>query len=322
MGWNRQLKIGVSLFFLFIFLPFSSSAALAQHDSLIPMGHSIGIKMDLSGVFVTNDVMIDKDNWLKAGDLIEQVEDYSVGVLNEFEKAVSSIKGEQEITLQVLRNGEPSKILADTGAMKRLIPFLKDRTEGTGTLTYVDPEKMTYGALGHQIIDSSLKSPPLFKTGSIYLSEIGQIKKSVPGIPGYKISTIVDDEKLLGTINRNSVYGIFGSWKDTSRKVLAEPLEIMHASDLKLGEAMIYTTVKGTEVESFSIRITKIEKEQFHFVMTDPKLLEATGGILQGMSGSPVIQNGKFAGAITHMFVDEPKKGAGLFLETMRNGEK
>lgn len=322
MGWNRQLKIGVSLLFVFMFLPFHSSAVFAQHGSLIPMGHSIGIKMDLSGVFVTNDVMIDKDTWLKAGDLIEQVEQFSVGMLEEFEKALSSMKGSEDITLQVFRDGETSNIKADTGAMKRLIPFLKDRTEGTGTLTYVDPNQMTYGALGHQIIDSALKSPPSFKAGAIYLSEIGQIKKSVPGIPGYKISTIVDDEKFLGTIRQNSVYGIFGTWNSDSRKVLAEPLEIMHSNELKLGDATIYTTVKGTEVEAFSIRITKIEKEQFHFVMTDPKLLEATGGILQGMSGSPVIQNGKFVGAITHMFVDEPKKGAGLFLETMQKGEK
>ena len=106
------------------------------------------------------------------------------------------------------------------------------------------------------------------------------------------------------------------------REVLAEPLEIMHPADVKVGEAEIYTTVKGTKVESFSIRITSVEKDQFHFILTDSKLLEMTGGILQGMSGSPVIQNGKFAGAVTHMFVDEPEKGAALFLETMRKGEK
>ena len=116
--------------------------------------------------------------------------------------------------------------------------------------------------------------------------------------------------------------GIFGSWKDAYKGVLAEPLKIMQPSELKVGEAEIFTTVKGTKVESFSIKVTNVEKEQFQFELTDSKLLEITGGILQGMSGSPVIQNGKFAGAVTHMFVDEPKKGAGLFLETMRKGEK
>ena len=120
--------------------------------------------------------------------------------------------------------GETVQILADGEAMKRLLPFLKDRTEGTGTLTYVDPDKGTYGALGHQIIDSALKSPPSFRTGAIYLSEIDQIKKSVPGIPGYKISTIVDDDDFLGTIRINGIYGIFGSWNSDYKEVLAEPL--------------------------------------------------------------------------------------------------
>ncbi|KXH87493.1 SpoIVB peptidase S55 domain-containing protein [Sporosarcina sp. HYO08] len=317
MGWSRQLKLAVSFSLLLLMLPFH--AAYAHDGSLIPMGHSIGIKMDLQGVFVTNDVMIHKDEWLKAGDLIEKVDDADILVLTDFEKALTDKK---EVTLHVSRKGEASQLKADSEAMQRLFPFLKDRTEGTGTLTYVDPEKGTYGALGHQIIDSALKSPPSFKSGSIFLSEIGQIKKSVPGIPGYKISTIVEDEDFLGTIRSNGVYGIFGAWNDAQQKVLTEPLEIMQPSELKVGKAEIFTTVKGTNVESFAIEITSVETEQFQFVLTDPKLLKTTGGILQGMSGSPVIQNGKFAGAVTHMFVDEPEKGAGLFLDTMLRGEK
>jgi stage IV sporulation protein B len=322
MGWSRQLKLAVSFSVLMLVMPFITDAASAQDGSLIPMGHSIGIKMELSGVFITNDVLISKDQWLKSGDLIGQVDDVTISTLTDFEVALSTLRGEKNITLYVIRNGEKSQIQADDEAMKRLLPFLKDRTEGTGTLTYVDPDNGTYGALGHQIIDSSLKSPPSFNTGAIYLSEIGQIKKSVPGIPGYKISTIVEDEDFLGTIKTNGVYGIFGAWNSAHKKVLAEPLEIMHPKQVKEDVAEIFTTIKGTEVESFTIRITEVEQDQFHFILTDPKLLEATGGILQGMSGSPVIQNGKFVGAVTHMFVDDPEKGAGLFLETMRSGEK
>ena len=139
---------------------------LQKTESLIPMGHSIGIKMDLSGVFITNDVMISKDNWLKAGDLIGQLDDVAVSTLHEFEKASSSMRDKKEIVLHVIRDGENSQIQADGEAMKRLLPFLKDRTEGTGTLTYVDPDNGTYGALGHQIIDSALKSPPSFRDRS------------------------------------------------------------------------------------------------------------------------------------------------------------
>jgi stage IV sporulation protein B len=286
------------------------------------MGHSIGIKMDLSGVFITNDVMIGKDNWLKTGDLIEQLDDVTINTLKEFELTLAEKRSQKEITMTVDQDGDISQIQADGEAMNRLLPFLKDRTEGTGTLTYVDPDKGTYGALGHQIIDSALKSPPTFKTGAIYLSEIGQIKKSAPGVPGYKISTIVEDEDFLGTIQINGIYGIFGTWNSSYKKVLAEPLQIMQPADVKEGAAEIYTTIKGTEVESFSIVITKVEHDQFQFNLTDPKLLAATGGILQGMSGSPVVQDGKFAGAVTHMYVDDPKKGAALFLEKMRKGEK
>jgi len=321
MGWSRQFKLAVSFSVLLLIMPLATNSAFAKDGTLIPMGQSIGIKMDLSGVYITNDVMISKDNWLKAGDLIGQLDDVAVSTLHEYEKVSSSKRDKKEIVLHVIRNEEKSKILADGEAMKRLLPFLKDRTEGTGTLTYVDPAKGTYGALGHQIIDSALKSPPSFRTGAIYLSEIDQIKKSVPGIPGYKISTIVDEDDFLGTIRINGLYGIFGSWNSDYKEVLTEPLTIMQPAEVKVGAAEIYTTIKGTEVESFSIRITEVEQDQFHFVLTDPKLLKATGGILQGMSGSPVIQNGQFAGAVTHMFVDDPKKGAALFVEKMRSGE-
>lgn len=321
MGWSRRFKLAVSLSVLLLITSFGSDYAFANGKTLIPMGHSIGIKMQLKGVFVSNEVMISKGNWLKAGDQINQVNDFVIHVISDFEQAVSKIDEELQITLTVVRSDETFQIQADAHELKRLLPFLKDRTEGTGTLTYVDLTKGSYGALGHQIIDSALKSPPSFREGAIYLSEIDQIKKSVPGIPGYKISTIIEDEDFLGSIQTNSIYGIFGTWNRTSKEVLTKPMEIMQQSELKKGIAEIYTTVKGTEVESFSIQITEIEKDQFHFILTDRKLIEKTGGILQGMSGSPVIQNGKFVGAVTHMFVDTPEKGAALFLEKMRISE-
>lgn len=320
MGWHKQLKLIVSFSLVLLFTPINADAAAGK--TLIPMGHSIGIKMDLSGLFITNDVLLGEDEWLKAGDLIGQVDDVSIATLENLENALSAVRDKDEVSVQVSRNGKTFKVQSDSEAIKQLIPFLKDSTEGTGTLTYVDPKQGTYGALGHQIIDSSLKAPPSFKDGSIHLSEIEQIRKSAPGNPGYKISTIVKDEKTLGTISKNGVYGVFGSWNDTYKKGLADPLEVMDPSDVKEGKAEIFTTVKGTTVESFSIRITKLEEDQFHFVLTDADLLKKTGGILQGMSGSPVIQDGKFVGAVTHMFVDEPEKGAALFLETMREGEQ
>lgn len=322
MGWREQLKLIVSFSVVLLFLPINAIAASANEDTLIPMGHSIGIQMDLSGVFLINDVSLGKDEWLKAGDSVEKVNQTAILKLEHFESALVDIGKQAEVTLSVSRNGETFQVQSDSEAIKGLLPFLKDRTEGTGTLTYVDPKKKVYGALGHQIIDSAFNAPPSFKEGTIHLSEIEQIRKSAPGNPGYKISSIIKDDRTLGTIHKNGIYGIFGTWNDAYEEVLAEPLNIMHPGEVKVGAAEIFTTVKGTTVESFSIQITKVEEDQFHFTLTDEKLLEKTGGILQGMSGSPVIQEGKFAGAVTHMFVDEPEKGAAIFLETMRDGER
>lgn len=319
MGWSRRVKLIVSLSWMLLLMPAVTFAAGA---SLIPMGHSIGIQMELKGIYLTSDMPISSTDELKKGDVIQRLNGQEMKELTAFEQAVQKKSGAESYELGVLRNGRLHTVQVDRQFLNRLTPFLKDRTEGTGTLTYVDLQKGTYGALGHQIIDSTLDAAPSFKHGAIYLSEINQIKKSAPGIPGYKVSSIVDQANLLGNIRTNGVYGIFGVWKNTYNKVLAEPLEIMQPVDLEIGPAEIFTTVRDSTVESFTIQITKIEEEQFHFVLTDSKLLQTTGGILQGMSGSPVIQKGKFVGAITHMFVDEPEKGAGLFLVTMRSGEK
>lgn len=322
MGWHKQLKFIVVLSVILLCWPIGEKNAFAKEETLIPMGHSISIQMDLSGVFLTNDLLLQNDEWLKAGDLIERIGDSEITDLVIFEKILEDSSADKQMTLQVSRNGQLFEVVSDYDAVKRFLPFLKDRTEGTGTLTYVDPKKKIYGALGHQIIDSSFKAPPSFKDGTIHLSTIEQIRKSSPGNPGYKISTVVKETETLGTINKNVVYGIFGSWNSKEQSVLREPLKIMQKGSVKPGKAEIYTTVEGTEVEAFAIEITSVEEDQFHFTLTDTKLLEKTGGILQGMSGSPVIQEGKFAGAVTHMFVDEPEKGAALFLETMRTGEE
>lgn len=322
MRWHKQLKFIVLLSIVLLCWPIGEEKAFANEETLIPMGHSISIQMDLAGVFLTNDLLVHNDEWLKAGDLIERIGDAPVTDLVIFEEILEASIADEKVTLQLSRNGNSFEVDSDYEAIKRFLPFLKDRTEGTGTLTYVDPKKKVYGALGHQIIDSSFKAPPSFKDGTIHLSTIEQIRKSSPGNPGYKISTVVKEAETLGTIQKNVVYGIFGTWNTNEQSVLSKPLKIMQKNSVKPGKAEIYTTVQGTEVESFAIEITSVEDDQFHFTLTDAHLLEKTGGILQGMSGSPVIQEGKFAGAVTHMFVDEPEKGAALFLETMRFGEE
>lgn len=318
MEWSRQLKFFMSSVVMMVVMFSSSVAAFAAASSLIPMGNSIGIQLELAGVYVTNDVPLsNKNSSLQAGDQLVSIDGISVKSMQTLQEKVVKVEDESAVKLLLRREEANVEVEADGLSFKRALPFLKETTEGTGTLTYVDLNDGTYGALGHQIIDSSLKSAPDFETGSIYLSEIEQIKKSSPGNPGYKISSIIDQETTLGSIVTNSVYGIFGDWNTSYKQVLPEPLEVMQPSELTVGKAEILTTIQGTKVESFEIEISKIANDSFQFKLTDKRLLEKTGGILQGMSGSPVIQKEKFVGAVTHMFVDEPEKGAGLFLGKM-----
>lgn len=317
MRWNkRSIVVYFAVWLLVLSMPFQVLAAKAE--KLIPMGHSIGIHLNLKGVFVINDVLLDDEKWLKAGDVFHQIDGKPLKTMDDFDEIVKDLPGSQEVVLSVRRGNQTLDLESRKEDLQNFYPFIRDRTEGIGTLTYIDPQKGEYGALGHQIIDAALKSPPSFSTGSIYLATIEQIKKSVPGNPGYKISSILKEDDPLGDIQANEIYGIFGDWKSSSLTgAFPQPLEIMQEDEVRPGKATIYTTIEGEKVEQFSIAITSVKGSTFQFELTDVKLISKTGGILQGMSGSPIIQNGKFAGVITHMFVEDPLKGAALPMTKM-----
>lgn len=159
---------------------------------------------------------------------------------------------------------------------------------------------------------------PLFLELAPFFSFYSANPKKHTSQPGYKISSIEKHQERLGSIDKNTIYGIFGRWEDGYQQRLPKAIEIMHEKDIKTGgKAEIYTAIEGSKVETFSIEITKVENERLEFIVSDEKLIEKTGGILQGMSGSPIIQDGRFVGAVTHMFVEEPKKGAALTVAEM-----
>lgn len=299
----------VALLILFTFAP----TIYADAKKLIPMGESIGIQLQLPFVYVAHDVLLPNGEWLKKGDVITELNGRKI-------ISVSALKDElsdTNITFSVEKNKEKREVSLTNEEANNVLPFLKDETDGIGTLTFIDPESNQYGALGHQIIDGVLKAPPKFTEGSIFLASIEQIKKSSPGHPGYKISVIEKNNIRLGDIKSNELYGIFGTWESDNKQSLRQPIEIMHEEDIKLGKAELYTAIEGSDVEKFTIDITKIEDSFLQFKVTDNALLEKTGGILQGMSGSPIIQDGKFVGAVTHMFVEQPEKGAAITVVEM-----
>lgn len=305
-----RLLIGTLLIILL-----ASPLQVEAAKKLIPMGQSIGVALQLSFVYVAHDVLLESGSWLKGGMIVEKVDEQSISSVED----VTSHFNESEKTSvwTVRQNGQTSTIKVLQKEADYLLPFLKDKTDGIGTLTFIDPETKQYGALGHQIIDEALKEPPKFSDGSIFLASIHQIKKSVPGKPGYKMSIIAEDAKRLGNVKMNSLYGIFGKWEMTSQQSLPQAIEIMQNDEISIGDAKLYTAIEGSKVEMFTISITEVSQESIKFEVTDQRLLKKTGGILQGMSGSPIVQNGQFVGAVTHMYVDEPEKGAAIPLIEM-----
>ncbi|HWK24035.1 MAG TPA: SpoIVB peptidase S55 domain-containing protein [Ureibacillus sp.] len=298
------------LLLVFVFSP--NAEAFAK--KLIPMGESIGIQLQLPFVYVAHDVLLPNGQWLKKGDVIEEINGSEVSSVEKLKQQLNS----NELTLSVKQKTQEQRDISLTSEQaNNILPFLKDETDGIGTLTFIDPESKQYGALGHQIIDGVLNEPPDFTDGSIFLANIEQIKKSTPGNPGYKISVIEENNIRLGNVKSNDVYGIFGSWENDLKNNLRQPIEIINDEEISLGKAEIYTAIEGLKVEAFEVEITKIEENFLQFVVTDKELLEKTGGILQGMSGSPVIQKGKFVGAVTHMFVEQPSKGAAITVSEM-----
>ncbi|MGN7478401.1 SpoIVB peptidase S55 domain-containing protein [Solibacillus silvestris] len=301
----------IKKWWILVVMLFVMSPMQVLGKSLIPMGHSIGVQLQMPYVIVAQDVLLENSEWLKKGERISELNGEKISQLDE-------LSGEGETFILTVENGKQQReIGVSTHQLMHLKPFLKSETDGVGTLTYIDPETMEYGALGHQIVDSTIKQPPNFSNGAIYEASISQVKKSTPGQPGYKISIVDKSQSPLGTVNSNDVYGIFGNWEQSLHDSLHQPLEIIHANQLKKGKAQILTAIDGEAVNLFDIKIDKQTDNTFTFHVTDERLINKTGGIIQGMSGSPIIQDNQFVGAVTHMFIEEPTKGAGILVIEM-----
>lgn len=196
--------------------------------------------------------------------------------------------------------------------------YVKDKIIGVGTLTYIDPNTNKFGSLGHSA--SNTKNELTNISGQIFSSSIEGIKKAIPGSPGEKRAILNDD--LLGEVISNNDYGVFG--KIQNKDLLKEKkVEVGKINEIELGEAQIITVTEDNIKEKYSIEIIELKNQVvsnikgIKFKVTDKKLLEKTGGIIQGMSGSPIMQNGKIIGAVSHVIVDNPEFGYGVYLEWM-----
>lgn len=308
---------------LLILLTLSPLNVFAYSDFIIPGGDNIGIEVKYDGVLVIGFYKIDNkynENDIEVGDYITHVENTPISSINDLVTNIEKYQKDGYVNLTVKRKNKERivnfKLVVQDNVYKTGL-YIKDSITGIGTISYIDPETGIYGALGHEIIESTTSKVVEVKTGSIFASDVSSIDRSTNGNPGTKNAKFYYDNKY-GDIKKNTIYGIYGNYTSNINK---DAVSVGKPDEVKTGKAYLLTVTDSNEIKEYSIKITKIDKssktKNIYFEIDDPELLERTGGIVQGMSGSPIMQDGKIIGAVTHVVVENVKKGYGIFITSM-----
>ena len=299
---------------------------LAYSKNVIPGGESIGIKIESDGLIVVgfykvNGKYIASDN-IKIGDNITHINNKRVYSINELSNVIDE-SNVDKIDIKLIRNNKEVntelKLVKEDNVLKTGL-YIKDSVIGLGTLTYIDPITKIWGALGHEILLSETNSRVEVKDGNILMSKVTSINKSRNGQVGSKNASILFNRKI-GNINKNTTNGIYGIY--TSSLPKKDTIEVADFNDIKKGEAYIYTVTNNTSIKKYKINIIdkylnkKNTTKAISFEIIDDELINKTGGIVQGMSGSPIIQDNKLIGAVTNVLVDDVKLGYGILISTM-----
>lgn len=314
-----MIKKFTLVFLLLIAIPCNIAA---YSDYIIASGDNIGIKLNTDGILIIGTYDIEGSDpatnaGLKIGDKIISIDYQSVSSIDQI-SSILSRNSKDTISVGYVRDGKEYNTEL-TLKNKKTGLYLKDSISGIGTLTFVDPNTKRFGALGHEIVDSMSGKIVESTSGNIFSSSIHSITKSRDGNPGEKNATFNSSE-VLGEIKENTNKGIFGFYQE---EVSEENLyKVAKLEDIELGEAKIRTVIDGTKVEEYTIEIKRVEETEEHtknllFEITDSTLLDKTGGIIQGMSGSPIVQGEYIIGAVTHVVVDDPTRGYGILITNM-----
>lgn len=304
---------------------------------VVPGGHSIGVLLQSRGIMVVgfapvtdkegNKVYPARDKGMEIGDLVYRVDGKMVSGENELARIIDDKKGES-VSLSIKRRDKFINVpvqpvpCGETGRY-RIGLYVRDGIVGVGTLTFWDPNTNEYAALGHIIVDADTRQGIEVLQGKIVSASIQTIKRGKPGQPGEKIGVFNGDGQIEGNINKNTFNGIYGkTGPEINNPISPYTMEIGYAHQVREGEAEIYTVVNGEDIEKFNIMIEKVYPERNNgkgmiIKVTDPRLLNLSGGIVQGMSGSPIIQDSKIIGAVTHVFLNDPQRGYGIFMDSM-----
>ena len=291
-------------------------------DMLVPVGKVIGLELfnDTVTVVAFDDcVHAGRDAGLQIGDEIQKIDEYTIESAEDVRQALNSSDGSVDMT--VLRSGKQRQLHMEpqiTTEGPKLGVFLRQGITGIGTVTWYDPETASFATLGHAVNDSKGKLLKMSR-GSAYPAKIVSVQKGKSGAPG-QLKGALNQEVLLGQLTGNTGCGVFGIAPEAWR---GEAIPVAESEEVRPGSAVIRSTVSDGQPEDYSVEIIKLYPENradgrnMLIKVTDPDLISATGGIVQGMSGSPIIQDGKLIGAVTHVLVNDPTRGYGIFIENM-----
>ena len=325
---NFKKRLILLLILLITILP---APVLAYSNFLIASGKTIGIEVNANGVLIVGFYEVEgkeigKNAGFEIGDIITKINNKKVFSISNMLESLK--ENTTNVTFTVKRNNTEKEIKMslkpDENNILKTGLYVKDQINGIGTLTYIDPKTKRFGALGHEILETTTAQKFEIKDGKIYNANVSNIRKSTNGNAGEKNASY--NKKISeGEIDKNEISGIFGDYKEDIEQ--DKTLEVGNKDEVTKGKAYIRTNIKDDEIKDYEINILNIDlnskSKNILFEVTDKTLINETGGIVQGMSGSPIIQNNKIIGAVNYVIVNDPKKGYGIFITTMlKEGEK
>ena len=323
-----KCKKGLSAFLIALALTFG---AYAEGRELIPGGQLVGVTVKTDGLVYVGASDLGSSpsparlSGLKNGDVIKKINGIPIdgvrslaeNVQPEKENTLEVMRGDETLSLRLTPKTDPRDGKAKIGA------WVRESVAGLGTLTYIDPKTGEFAALGHSISDPDANIVVPITGGQLIDAKFTGVVRGEKGAPGELSGAFLNDGAVLGTIRENAQSGIKGTFTkaDVGSYAFSGPIEIAEKGDIKIGHAEILSTVSDTGTDVYGIDIVAIDESgserNLLIKVTDQALLNATGGIVQGMSGSPIIQDGKLVGAVTHVLVNDPTRGYGIFIENM-----
>ncbi|WP_099346724.1 SpoIVB peptidase [Clostridium tertium] len=319
------------------FIPVKSVAVSKVNDlEVYPGGTSVGIKLSTKGVLVVGHSDIEsvegkvespaKNSGIELGDVLIKINGEEIQSSKDLSKKIKNLDN-SKINVDYIRNGNIEKKEIDLEKENneyKLGLWVRDSTAGIGTLTFYDKNTSIFGALGHPITDGDTNKPFIVRNGNLLNSSVISVRKGEKGSPGELKGLFVNEKESLATIEKNTEAGIFGEASaDLVNPTFNKPLKVGFRNEIKEGAAKIITTIDENGPKMYDIEIVKLLPQEepgpksMVIKVTDEELLEKTGGIVQGMSGSPIIQDNKLVGAVTHVLINKPDVGYGIYIEWM-----